>query len=236
MVNSNYIFNTLFLVLISVFVPIIVFAGVKIYRAKNLRKLIIGLTITLLVLEILRFFCNAILYKDAVTPKADMKFGITTIMCILALFATFNKSKFSVDVLRPIFVLASLGPVIIGMFNLNSYVNTLDVNGVCKAFYMLECGFILAIALFYVYENNVKIGAWNILWACLSVLAFAGINALTIYYWKINTPFDLDWYMSWLTVLLTVPAIFGLNRWIWNVREKRKNKEQKNLEQEKKAS
>lgn len=92
---------------------------------------------------------------------------------------------------------------------------------------MIESGVTLTIALFYVLDKNLKISAWNILWASLFVLVFVGIDALTIWYWKTNTAFDLMWYMSWLTVILTIPVIFGINQIYHSCKEKR-NK-QKNL-------
>lgn len=206
------IFNSLFLVLVSLCMPIIVFVGFKIYNGKNANKLLIGLTLAFLVFEILRFFYSATFYEKASVPKSDLKFGFITIMCVVALFATFNKSKFFVQTVRQIFVLASLGAIVIGIFIPNAYINALDINGVCKACYMIECGLILTIATFYIYDKKLKISAWSILWTCLFVLVFMGINALTIYYWKINTSFDLMWYMSWVTVILTIPIIFGVNQ------------------------
>ena len=85
-------FDLLFLILISVFVPVIVFAGLKVYRVTDFRKITIGVSIAILAMEIIRFLCNAALYPEAETPKADIKFGYITVLVILILFATFRQS------------------------------------------------------------------------------------------------------------------------------------------------
>lgn len=213
--------DSLVLVIISVFVPIIVYTGFKIYKCVSFKKFLVGLSLALLAIELVRFFCNAAFYEGGETPSADLKFGLIAILCIISLFATFNNSSFSVKALRNIFVLSSLGPINLALFDSNVYVNSLDVNAVCKACYMIECGLTLAIALFYLLDNKVKIGAWNILWATIFILICAGINALTILYWKINTAFDLMWYMAWLTVILSILLIFVLNRIYHCIKEKK---------------
>lgn len=75
-------FDLLFLILISVFVPVIVFAGLKVYRVTDFRKITIGVSIAILAMEIIRFLCNAALYPEAETPKADIKFGYITVLVI----------------------------------------------------------------------------------------------------------------------------------------------------------
>lgn len=178
-------FDSLFLILISIFVPIIVFTGFKIFKCSNYQKFLNVLSIVLLALEILRFFYSTTFYTDAETPKEDLKFGIITILSIFSLFATFNNSKIK-DSLRSIFVLVSLSPIILGLFDPSIYINSLDVNGVCKAMFMVQCGLTLAIALFYVLDN-LKINPLNILWSVIFILIYVGINSLTIWYWKMNT-------------------------------------------------
>ena len=50
-------FDILSLILISIFFPLIVLVGKMLYKKENLsRKLILGLTITFLAMELLRFF------------------------------------------------------------------------------------------------------------------------------------------------------------------------------------
>ena len=201
-------FDSLFLILISIFVPIIVFTGFKIFKCTNYQKFLNVLSIVLLALEILRFFYSTTFYTDAETPKEDLKFGIITILSIFSLFATFNNSKIK-DSLRSIFVLVSLSPIILGLFDPSIYINSLDVNGVCKAMFMVQCGLTLAIALFYVLDN-LKINPLNILWSVIFILIYVGINSLTIWYWKMNTEFNLLWYMSYLTVVISIAVMFAI--------------------------
>lgn len=214
-------FDSLFLILISIFVPIIVFTGFKIFKCSNYQKFLNVLSIVLLALEILRFFYSTTFYTDAETPKEDLKFGIITILSIFSLFATFNNSKIK-DSLRSIFVLVSLSPIILGLFDPSIYINSLDVNGVCKAMFMVQCGLTLAIALFYVLDN-LKINPLNILWSVIFILIYVGINALTIWYWKMNTEFNLLWYMSYLTVVISIAVMFTIY-YIYKFLTNKKNK------------
>lgn len=214
-------FDSLFLILISIFVPIIVFTGFKIFKCTNYQKFLNVLSIVLLALEILRFFYSTTFYTDAETPKEDLKFGIITILSIFSLFATFNNSKIK-DSLRSIFVLVSLSPIILGLFDPSIYINSLDVNGVCKAMFMVQCGLTLAIALFYVLDN-LKINPLNILWSVIFILIYVVINALTIWYWKMNTEFNLLWYMSYLTVVISIAVMFTIY-YIYKFLTNKKNK------------
>lgn len=216
-------FDSLFLILISIFVPIIVFTGFKIFKCSNYQKFLNVLSIVLLALEILRFFYSTTFYTDAETPKEDLKFGIITILSIFSLFATFNNSKIK-DSLRSIFVLVSLSPIILGLFDPSIYINSLDVNGVCKAMFMVQCGLTLAIALFYVLDN-LKINPLNILWSVIFILIYVGINSLTIWYWKMNTEFNLLWYMSYLTIVISIAimfAIYYIYKFLTNKKDKNK--------------
>ena len=216
-------FDSLFLILISIFVPIIVFTGFKIFKCSNYQKFLNVLSIVLLALEVLRFFYSTTFYTDAETPKEDLKFGIITILSIFSLFATFNNSKIK-DSLRSIFVLVSLSPIILGLFDPSVYINSLDVNGVCKAMFMVQCGLTLAIALFYVLDN-LKINPLNILWSVIFILIYVGINSLTIWYWKMNTEFNLLWYMSYITVVISIAimfAIYYIYKFLTNKKDKNK--------------
>lgn len=207
-------FDSLFLIIISIFVPIIVFTGFKIFKCTNYQKFLNVLSIVLLALEILRFFYSTTFYTDAETPKEDLKFGIITILSIFSLFATFNNSKIK-DNLRSIFVLVSLSPIILGLFDPSIYINSLDINGVCKAMFMVQCGLTLTIALFYVLDN-LKVNPLNIIWSVIFILIYVGINALTIWYWKMNTEFNLLWYMSYLTIIISIPLMFAINQ-LWHI-------------------
>lgn len=202
----------LFLVLVSIFVPIIIFTGVRIYKG-NTWKLKNILTLVFLGFELIRFFCSAAFYEKAATPSQDIKFHYITLMCIAGLFAAFNSSKLAGSgILKNIFCLTALAPIIFGLFDSRIYINALDVNAVCKAAYMLECGFVLTLAGLYVSDKNVKIGVRDILWAAIFLLLFVGMDALCIWWWKKPIAYDLMWYFAWVTCILAISACFGLNR------------------------
>lgn len=115
-------FDLLFLILISVFVPVIVFAGLKVYRVTDFRKITIGVSIAILAMEIIRFLCNAALYPEAETPKADIKFGYITVLVILILFATFRGGR-SGKVFRDVAALTAFVPIVFAIMRPSGYIN-----------------------------------------------------------------------------------------------------------------
>lgn len=202
----------LFLTLISIFVPVIVFTGVKIYNG-NAGKLKMVLTLVFLGFELLRFFCNAAFYEKAAAPSGDIKFHYITLLCIASLFVTFHSGKLAGNgVLRNIFCLTALAPILFGLFDSRIYINALDGNAVCKAGYMLECGLALTLAVLYLSEKKVKMRAWDILWAVVFLLMFVGMDALCIWWWEKPIAYDLMWHFAWAACMLAVPVCFGLNR------------------------
>lgn len=202
--------DSIFLVLISIFVPIIFFTGVKIYALENTGKLKRIVTLVFLGLELTRFFCNAAFYPKAATPSQDIKFHYITLMCIASLFVTYNSGKLAGNgLLRNIFCLTALAPILFGLFDSRIYTNALDVNAVCKACYMVECGLVLTLSILYRAEGQVKISAPNILWAAMFLLLFAGMDALCVWWWKKPMAIDAVWYSALAACILTVPICFG---------------------------
>ena len=202
------LFDILFMLIIAIAVPVIVCIGVKLsVRKPSYKNLAIAFTVALLAAEVVRFFCNASLYDGAITPKADLKFNFMTVLTILCLFATFNQ-KFSQG-LRSAFVLLLLVPVVFAIMRPECYINALDeVNGVGKALYYLQIGFSCTVGLVYMAEQNWKLRAVNLLWAGLAVLLYAGIDALTIWYWEWNVPFDAMWYLTYVIALLSAAIVW----------------------------
>lgn len=211
-------FDKLFLLLISIFVPIIIFTGYKMYNGKNIKKTVAILALVLIGLEIVRFFCNAAFYKNAVTPNYDLKFSYISVLCIFGLFAAFNTGKLG-KLCKNIFYLTALAPLILGLFNTHIFVNILDINAVCKAAYMIESGLIICLALFFMCEDNFKFNYWNILWSVLCVILFAGLDAFFIWYWKIAITINIMWYFAWSTVILTVEIMFFV---YWLIKKRNK--------------
>ena len=204
-------FDLLFFILISVFVPVIVFAGLKVYRVTDFRKITIGVSIAILAMEIIRFLCNAALYPEAETPKADIKFGYITVLVILILFATFRGGR-SGKVFRDVAALTAFVPIVFAIMRPSGYINELDVNAVGKALYMLECGFALTAGLLYVTGEKRPFGIAGICLACAAIAIYAGIDAFIIWYWETGVAFDLSWYLTWIVSLLTAPLVFAVER------------------------
>lgn len=91
------------------------------------------------------------------------------------------------------------------------YINELDaVNGVGKALYYLQAGFSFALGILFLRGQGWSIRPLNIAWACLAVLVYAGIDALTIWYWEWNIAFDWVWYLTYAISLVTVAAVYGV--------------------------
>ena len=203
-------FDIFFLLLITAAVPVVVFAGVKISGRKDLYgKLIVAFSIALLAAELVRFFTNAALYEGAITPKADLKFNFMTILTILGLFAAFNK-KYS-EGFRSVFVLLLLVPLVFAVIRPSCYVNELDaVNGVGKALYYLQAGFSFTLGILFLRGQDWSIRPLNIAWACLAVLLYAGVDALTIWYWDWNIAFDWVWYLTYAISLVSVAAAYAI--------------------------
>lgn len=84
------------------------------------------------------------------------------------------------------------------------------VNGVGKALYYLQAGFSFALVILFLRGQGWSIRPLNIAWACLAVLVYAGIDALTIWYWEWNIAFDWVWYLTYAISLVTVAAVYGV--------------------------
>lgn len=203
-------FDIFFMFLIAVAVPVVAFTGVKLSGRKELYgKLVVAFSVALLAAELVRFFTNASLYGGAITPKADLKFNFMTILTILGLFAAFNK-KYS-EGFRSTFVLLLFVPLVFAIVRPACYINELDaVNGVGKALYYLQAGFSFALGILFLRGQGWSIRPLNIAWACLAVLVYAGIDALTIWYWEWNIAFDWVWYLTYAVSLVTVAAVYGV--------------------------
>ena len=84
------------------------------------------------------------------------------------------------------------------------------MNGVGKALYYLQSGFAFTMGLCFMFEQKWSVRPLNIAWACLAVLVYAGVDALTIWYWEWNIAFDWVWYLTYAISLVTVAAVYGV--------------------------
>ena len=216
--------DILFLVLVMLCVPAVVMTGVKIYKPESTKKLLKGLTLAFLGLELLRFFVNASLYENAATPKSDIKYGLITVLCAVALFATFINGKFAKNTLRAIFSLTVLTPVVYAVFFPQSYINPLDVaaGALCKGCFMTECGLALTLAVLYFLESeDCFANPLNIAYSAAALVVFGGIDAFIIWYWNLGIPMNYMWFVNY-AVMLAVTAATDLAFFIYKTIKNKK--------------
>lgn len=206
-------FDIISLIIISIFVPVVVFTGIKIYETKSLNKLIKALTIVLLGLELVRFFYNASLYPNGVTPSNSLTFSNITLLCICSLFATFNKEKIG-EISKSIFCLTIFIPIILALFDNNVFSFTYDTYAVIKALYFLECGFALTLAILYVKENHLVFKK-EILYAICYFVIYVVINVLCNEYWNIGTEYNSNYYLKMIISLFSTGVVLGLTNLVY---------------------
>lgn len=178
------------LILTCSFVPFIVLFGIKIYSYTNYSKVFKGLTLTLLGLELLRFFYTASLYEKAVMPANDVSFSFISVLCMIALFAAFNSGKTG-KTCGKILIVLSLVPIVFSLFNAEIYNNTEDIYAVTKALYFVEAGLIIALALIKCRTES-KFSIRDLLFPGCTLAAAILINIITNLSWKTNITFGTD--------------------------------------------
>lgn len=197
------------LFLIVIFVPLIVLVGVKLYKPKDLRKLFIAFSITLLAIELLRFFVNASFYENAVVPSQDLKLSFVTFLSVIVFFAVFNKGKIG-NILKNIFVLTSICPIIIALFNKNVYFSTLDTYGLIKALYFLECGVVILLTILFVLDSKESLNLLQLGFGCIFALGYVFVNFLANYFWTTNVKFDGLWFAQMAVLVVSVGVVYLL--------------------------
>lgn len=200
-------FDILALILLSVFVPLIILVGTKLYNYKNYQKLIKVFAIILFAVDLFRFFYNARFYAKATTPVADLKFSYLAVYSIMMLIATFNNGKLG-NFFKKAVVLTSLMPIVLGIFNPTIYTSALDGYAVLKACYFVESGLSVALAILICKSGSVKIGLKNTIWGALVACGYALINFLSIYFWATNYTINLMWYMQMLACIASVFVVY----------------------------
>lgn len=204
------LFDVLFLILIAAGVPVVAVTGFVLgkFTPDARQKAAAAFAVAMIVLETARFFVNAALYDGAVTPRTDLKFNIVTVLTILAPFAVFCKRHAAA--LRSTFALLLCAPVVFAVMRPECYINPLDENGVIKAAYDLQIGCAITLGVLFLLQQRAAIGAMNTVWACLALLLYAGLDALTIWYWEWDIAFDITWYLTHLISLAGVGVLYGV--------------------------
>ena len=202
-------FDKIAMILISVFVPILILSGIKVYNTKNYRKLIIGLTIAFLGVELFRFFYNASLYPMAVTPSNSLTFCYLSFMCATSLFATFNTSKIG-EIAKRVLKFTILLPIIMAFIDPKLYTFEFDTYAVIKALYFIEIGLNITLAILYQLEDN-RFCKEEILYPIIFFILYIGINALSIVYFKTGVNFDGIYTIKMILCLISIFIVWSIN-------------------------
>lgn len=214
--------DILSLILISIFFPVIVLVGRKLFNRENLtRKLVVGLTILFLAMELLRFFVVASYYGGAIIPSQDVPYSFITLSCIICLFAVFNKNKVG-NIFKGAFCLTSLIPIIWALFDNSVYTNALDTNAVAKALYFLECETVLSIAILIMFDF--KLSPFANLWASIALIIFAVLDCLVITFWETKEAITLMWGIALIVCLISIGAVYGIYLLALHFKNKKQNK------------
>lgn len=200
-------FDILALVLITVAFPVIVLVGYKCLKGGvDKTKAGKAFALTLLFLELLRFFYNAKLYQGAITPAVDLKYSYVTLLTVVALFAAFHKGKFGA-LCKNVTVLTCLVPLVIGIFNPAVYTNALDTHAVIKGAYFVQSG--VAVLLAILFLDGVP-SVLHTLIAFAFVLFYAFLNFLANTYFKTGVAFDLGWFLQMGTAAVSCFVLYAV--------------------------
>lgn len=202
-------FDTIALILITIFVPLIVLVGSKLYGYKNYDKLIKIFAILLFAFDLFRFFYNARFYANATTPDTELKFSYLTLYSIILLFASYNNGKLG-DFFRKVGVLTCLIPFALGLFNSSIYTSSLDTYGVLKACYFIESGLSVLVSILII-KKGFSLKVLDIAFAEGVAVFYILINFLANFLWYNTVLFSLSWGLMVLSVITSVGLVFLTN-------------------------
>lgn len=213
--------NILLLVLSAVLIPFIVIAAERTYKPKdNGRKILIGLSIGLISVALLRFFYNASLYENAYTPAKELTFSYTSLLILFALFAVFNKGKVGA-IAKKIFVGTALISVIFPLFASRVYLNPDDAHFVTTALYFVEVGLITSIATLFVYKEKAIFKPIDLVFPSAAFALYIAIAIGLNFVWKLEIPFDLNFYLGYGLSLASIFLVFGITKLVEFVANKK---------------
>lgn len=201
---------TLLLIVSAFIIPTMIYLALKTYEAEDrFRKTTVGIAIALLLVGILRFFYTASLYQNGFLPAKELPFSYLSILIIVALIATFNKTKLG-ELFKRVLVLSFLIPVVFPLFADRIYLNPDDQHFVTTALYFIEVGFITTLAMLFILEKNKRLKIKDALISALSFIVYMGIAIGLNFGWKLEIPFDLYFYLSYGLSLLSIFIIYGV--------------------------
>lgn len=224
--------RTILLVVSAVLIPFIVIAAERTYQPKdNGRKIAVGIAIGLLGVALLRFFYNASLYEKAFTPAKELTFSYTSLLILFALFAVFSKGKLG-QISKKIFVGTSLISLIFPLFASRIYINPDDTYFVTTALYFVEVGLTTSLATLIVYKEKAIFKPIDLLFPSVAFIVYIGIAIAMNYAWKLEIPFDLNFYLGYGLSFASIFLVFGITKLVEHVAHKKRIKNEEFLEVE----
>lgn len=140
-------------------------------------------------------------------PADKVTFTFLTFSVVVALFATFNKSKFG-EVCKTLLVFTALAPTIIALFYPHVYTNDLDTYAVTKALYFAENGILITMAVLLIKDEISKVNKNSLLYSLGFTFVYIFANIMRNIYWIPNMQINLIWYLCMGFIVLSVCLSF----------------------------
>ena len=203
------------------------------------------LAVSLIILEIFKFFYNASIFPrynppiDAEalpmgdTPAAYLSLTIVTLIGVMMLFGVFMKSdnKFGV-IMRCTVLIVALVPILFTIFDNSAWYRPNDTFGylfgmtdsvqigMIGAIYFVQCGLVLASA-YYLLLGKKRISVLGLVIGLAFVGAVMGLVGLTNWLWDTNFLFTQRLHENILAVALSLTSVIGV--WLLNFLLLKKN-------------
>lgn len=177
------------LIFISFCVPVIGIVGLKTYGIKKDKSLKI-IAISLLVLEIFKFFYNASLYENGATPIESLSFSIITLLVVTTLFGAFGNQKLQ-KTFANLSAYCSVVPIILAIFNHSVYEVGEDTHAMLTGMYFLQTGLLMIFSVLH-FSGNKDFPLSDIVYPVIFLGFFLGLTAFTNYCWTTNFLFTQD--------------------------------------------
>jgi hypothetical protein len=196
-------FDLISLIVISLAVPVIVIAGLKLYKVDDIGKIMAVFTIVLLVLEAIKFFYNASLYDDGITPSGEVRLNTTFFLMIVGFFATFHKGRAG-QIARSTFILTCLTPIVHAIFVPSVYSSEVDVYSMISGIYFLECGVILFLGYGQMSKRQKAFDLRDCLYAVVFIAFLFLSGVLANVFWRADIEVRILWYLCWPVCLIAI--------------------------------
>jgi len=201
------LFDIVAIVLITAFVPVILFNGLKVFNCKDYGKVAKVAALVLFACEVLRFFIVASKFELGRIPQDDLKIGFVTFVSIFALFAAFMNGKLGAF-FKKVFVLLAFTAFAIGICETRVYTLEADQYALIKGLYFLESGLTFALSLLLLKNEKLLLALPEIVAGLGVWLAYVGLSFFFIFYWNLSIPFDAMFFIEKGVVLFAMIMAF----------------------------